>query len=132
MNRVSGKTGITNVVGDPLSITGYSILSENGLLSESGWTSLTSQNFDGWGAVPARNQALAERLDRRSRDGRLLTDADLVGALEDAADATVGFYQSVIGTTNKPPAKPAAPTPTNAVTTAGGSKPKVIKATATQ
>ena len=48
------------------------------------------------------NEAGAKRLAERNRAGELLTDTDVVEALEEAADLAVAFYQSTIGTTDKP------------------------------
>ena len=46
----------------------------------------------------AANEAIAKRLDARIRRGEAVADADIVEALEEAAVATVDFYQSAIGT----------------------------------
>ena len=50
----------------------------------------------------AVEEAINERRAHLNRRGDLFTDRDAVWALEDAAEATVEFYQSVIGTTDKP------------------------------
>ena len=60
VNRVSGKTEIKNIVGDPLSLTGYSIYSDNALLNVDGWNSLEDQSVAGWMKANPRDVAIAE------------------------------------------------------------------------
>ena len=50
----------------------------------------------------AVEEAIDERRAHLNRRGELLTDRAAAWALEDAAEATVEFYQSVIGTTDRP------------------------------
>ena len=49
-----------NVIGDPLELTGYSIFSDNELLTTEGWSSLADQNVDGWNEADPRSSAIAE------------------------------------------------------------------------
>ncbi len=50
----------------------------------------------------AVDESIQDRMEARQKKGELLTDADLVEALHEAAFATVEFYQAVIGTKNTP------------------------------
>ena len=59
------------------------------------------------------NEAVAKRLTERNRAGALLTDSDVVEALHEAADETVEFYQSTIGTTDEPGRVKLPPRPTH-------------------
>jgi len=60
LDRATGQAEIQNVVGDPLTITGYSINSELGLLNPPGWTSLADQQVEGWREANPRPQTIAE------------------------------------------------------------------------
>ncbi len=60
VDRVSGNAKIMNVIGDPLELTGYSIFSDNELLTTEGWNSLADQNVDGWNEADPRSSAIAE------------------------------------------------------------------------
>lgn len=55
VNRVSGEVSMSNVVGDALEITGYSIFSDNGLLNTEGFGA-----GDGWSAASPTANAVAE------------------------------------------------------------------------
>lgn len=52
VNRATGKTDLTNPAGGPLTLTGYSIASSNGLLGPGGWQSIASGNADWTEANP--------------------------------------------------------------------------------
>ena len=50
----------------------------------------------------AVHESLAERMEGRGREGRSLSDEDVVEALGEAGDQVVSVYQQVIGTTDEP------------------------------
>ncbi len=61
LDRRTGAVVIENVVGDPVMITGYSILSiSSGLLKPQDWSSLADQQVADWAEANPREQALAE------------------------------------------------------------------------
>ncbi len=60
VHRVTGAASIKNVIGTALDITGYSIFSDNELLTSEGWNSLEDQEVEGWFAASPRGDAIAE------------------------------------------------------------------------
>lgn len=60
IDRATGDTSISNVVGDTLGLTGYSLVSANGLLTPEGWSSLASQGESGWEETANPGEALGE------------------------------------------------------------------------
>lgn len=61
VDRLSGETIVSNVVGGPIEIVGYGILSNNGLLNAAGTNSLESQGMAGWRSTGSNsNNHLAE------------------------------------------------------------------------
>ncbi len=60
VNRGTGATQIKNNTGGQLSLDGYLIHSDSGLLSPPTWTSLNSQQFAGWTVANPSEQAIAE------------------------------------------------------------------------
>ena len=60
VDRASGNVSVTNVAGGPLDIQGYSLFSDNGLLSVDNWNGLTDQGVDGWIEANPRAEQLNE------------------------------------------------------------------------
>ena len=60
IDRATGGVAIQNAAGGPIELTGYSVASDNGLLSLDGWQSLESQSVDGWGTANPQDDVIAE------------------------------------------------------------------------
>ncbi len=84
LDRSNGAVSIENVVGDPISITGYSIRSGSGLLKPQDWNSLEDQEVADWVEANPREQGLTELNLQSSLALTVGSPLDL-GAVYDAA-----------------------------------------------
>ena len=60
VDRVTGAAKIENAIGDPVTMTGYTIGSSSGLLNPDGLAGLNSQGVEGWEAPNPMTNAISE------------------------------------------------------------------------